>query len=731
MARKKTPGPTKEERVAAAAAEVRDARLEQIAELRRRGINPYPHTFEITHTSTQFREGYDTPEYETAKEALGEVDLKVPIGQTLDDVVDLGGQVTSLITRPGIILATVEQDAASTELVFMKKKVGPAEYTALEQKLVEGNYIGVQGQVMRTRKGDLGVQVNAAEVLTSPDSYSATHAITAFIEQYDTPAYHEARAAVDAIDLKVPIGTVSDKQVTVAGKVMSSRAAGKKLTFVTIQDQGGFMQLVLNKRELGDEPYEILTDLVSSGDYIGVTGNVMRTKAGELSVQAKNGKILSKSLEPLPKQYVVDGVDRKGAGEVQQERETGTVVGGVADTNLLYRRPELRLAQSPSERTPLEKRAKAISIMREILERHRYMDVDSIPTLHEIYGGAFARPFQTELTLGKDRDGKDITMPMVLGVAPEIYLKRMLAAGYSNGVYSIGKNFRDENADGTHNPEFTAMECYKAFVDYNWLMGFVENMYEEIFTRVNGSSIVTFGRPDLPLGVQQIDVKAGWPRKPVLELIAKNTVSEAFQHGIDAGSMSLDDLRQAILEPNADGKPYLPNDPDHNYQEDYSWGGLVTELFGTYAENTIVQPTFAIDFPLETTPLCKSHRSGDTRLVEKFEHFFYGTEGSNAYTELNDPVRQRELFEAQARLGLKEGQSPDLLDERFIKALELGMPLAGGLGIGIDRMAMLLTGCTTIKEVLAFPLVPYEGNMDEFRKYHAQLPARIEDRKEA
>jgi len=339
----------------------------------------------------------------------------------------------------------------------------------------------------------------------------------------------------------------------------------------------------------------------------------------------------------------------------------------------------------PSARDVMVKRSSAISLMREILERHGYMEVE-IPTLQPVYGGASARPFTTRLNaLGG--------MDLYLSISPELYLKRMLVGGFNKGVYTICKNFRNEGIDRTHNPEFTMMECYKAFVDYEWLMRLTENMWEEIFTEVNDSAQVRYAMPKSELGEQVLDFKAPWERRTMCSLVYEHT-------GLDVANMEEAELRERVQRVYNDGKPYIQSD-------DYGslvWGNMVQVLFEAYAEHHLVQPTFVIDHPRESTPLCKGKR-GDQRLIERFEPFVYGVEVANAYSELNDPVLQRQLLMEQARMGLMGDEEAHQMDEYFCRAIEYGMPPAGGLGIGVDRLVMFLTGSTTIRDVIAFPFM--------------------------
>ncbi|MBI2548127.1 lysine--tRNA ligase [Candidatus Woesearchaeota archaeon] len=467
-----------------------------------------------------------------------------------------------------------------------------------------------------------------------------------------------------------------DDRVLVAGRVMVIRRKGRQ-TFMDMYDQGGKLQISVRSDRVGNDDYTRIRQQIDRGDIVGIEGKVMRTRTGELTVDADQVTLLTKSLRPLPTpEYTTAAGERKG---------------GLVDPELMYRQPALRLIMHPGARDILLKRAKAISSMREILERHGYTEVE-IPTLQPVYGGAAARPFVTTINAYRG-------MELFLSISPELYLKQLVVGGLFNGVYTICKNFRNEGVDRTHNPEFTMMECYKAFWDYDDLMKLTENMWAEIFDRVNGSPTVRYAMPHHPLGKQTLDFTPPWKRERFTDLIAERT-------GLDVEKMDAEELRQRARKPYKSGKPYLQLDD----QDTKSWGDMVQLLFEAYVEDTIIQPTHVIDHPRESTPLCKGHRQ-DPRLIERFEPFVYGVEIGNAYSELNDPLLQRELLEAQVRQFRSGDQTvPNRVDEPFCRAIEYGMPPTAGLGIGIDRLVMFLTGSDSIREVIAFPFMRPEGS---------------------
>lgn len=494
-----------------------------------------------------------------------------------------------------------------------------------------------------------------------PYRFSLTHTTTDFRQAYDA---------------RVNPGAALDERVMVAGRVMTIRRLGRQ-TFMDMHDQGGRVQISVRSDKIGEDNYRRMKEYVDRGDIVGIEGTVMKTKTGELTVDAGTVTLLTKSLRPLPTpEYTTAEGERKG---------------GLVDPELMYRQPALRLIMHPEARDVLLNRAKAISSMREILERHGYTEVE-IPTLQPVYGGAAARPFVTQINAFSG-------MELYLSISPELYLKQLVVGGLFNGVYTICKNFRNEGVDRTHNPEFTMMECYKAFWDYDDLMQLTENMWAEIFDRVNGSTRVRYAMPHHPLGEQVLDFKPPWRRERFTDLVTEVT-------GLDVGAMGAEELRARVRQPYRGGKPYLQLD-DHDTK---SWGDMAQLLFEAYVEDKIIQPTHVIDHPRESTPLCKGHRAVP-RLIERFEPFVYGVEVGNAYSELNDPILQRKLLEDQvAQFRSGDQTVPNRVDEPFCRAIEYGMPPTAGLGIGIDRLVMFLTGSDSIREVLAFPFMRPEGS---------------------
>jgi len=466
-------------------------------------------------------------------------------------------------------------------------------------------------------------------------------------------------------------GTRSESDVRIAGRVMAVRRIGEQ-SFADLVDHSGQIQLSVRSEVVGAESYERFDTVVARGDILGAHGVPIRTRRGELTVQVMDWELLTKALRPLPaKQFVTSDGHRRG---------------GIADTELKYRQPELRMIMEPEFRLTLRKRSAAIRSMRAFLEDAGYNEVE-VPTLQPIYGGATARPFITNLNALSG-------VPLYLSISPELYLKRLVVGGQFDGVFTICKNFRNEGIDRTHNPEFTMMECYRAWWDYEDLMRFTERMWQHIFEAVNGSPVVEYEMPGHPLGKQQLNFAAPWRRARMTDLILDRL-------GFDVLSMDADELRAIVVRMESDG-PRL----DAVDAAKHTWGTLVQWLFETFVEGDIIQPTFVIDHPRESTPLCKGHRN-DPRLIERFEPFVYGIEIGNAYTELNDPVLQRNLLTEQANAGAAD--ETQQLDEYFCRAIEYGMPPTAGLGIGIDRLVMFLTGASTIRDVIAFPFMRPEG----------------------
>lgn len=442
--------------------------------------------------------------------------------------------------------------------------------------------------------------------------------------------------------------------VKIAGRIMSRRIMGAA-SFCELQDEKGRIQLYLNRDEICPNEDKSLYNVVFKklldiGDIIGVEGFVFRTKMGEISVHVKNIKVLCKSVKPLPVVKTKDGKEYDSFSDAEQR----------------YRQRYIDLIVNPNVRQTFIQRTIIVNTMREYLNEKGYLEVET-PILQPIYGGAAARPFKTH--------HNTLDMDLYLRIADELYLKRLIVGGYS-GVYEFSKDFRNEGMDRFHNPEFTQMELYVAYKDYFWMMDTVEEMVERIAIALHGTTKVRVGE-------NEIDFKRPWKRY---------TMYEAIEHftGIDITNMEEEELRQTAHKLN------VPID------ETMGKGKLIDEIFGETCEGKLVQPTFIYDYPIEMSPLAKKHRS-KRGLVERFEAVCNCKEICNAYSELNDPMDQRKRFEEQLELGKRGDAESMVLDEDFLKALEIGMPPTAGLGIGIDRLAMMMTNSNSIQDVLFFP----------------------------
>lgn len=444
------------------------------------------------------------------------------------------------------------------------------------------------------------------------------------------------------------------REVSVAGRIMSRRIMGKA-SFMELQDADGRIQVYVSRDDIcpGEDKdlYNVVfKKLLDIGDFIGVKGYVFRTQMGEITIHAKELTVLSKSLRPLPIVKMKDG----------------KAYDAFTDPELRYRRRYVDLVVNPGVKEIFLKRTKIFNSMRDFFNSHGYIEVDT-PVLQAIPGGASARPFITH------HNALDI--PLYLRIANELYLKRLIVGGF-DGVYEFSRNFRNEGMDRTHNPEFTAMEIYVAYKDYNWMMDFTERMLEKIALDVNGTT-------KIQIGENEIDFKPPYPRITMTQAILNAT-------GFDISGKSEDDLRTFCKE--------------RHIETDKSWGKgkLIDEIFGAECEGKIIQPTFIIDYPIEMSPLTKRHRN-NPELTERFELMVNGKELANAYSELNDPIDQYERFVEQMKLADKGDDEAMIIDGDFIRALEYGMPPTSGMGIGMDRLAMLMTGQNTIQEVLLFP----------------------------
>ncbi len=444
------------------------------------------------------------------------------------------------------------------------------------------------------------------------------------------------------------------RQVTVAGRIMSRRIMGKA-SFIELQDSKGRVQVYISRDEIcpgeDKEMYNtVFKKLLDIGDFVGVEGYVFRTQTGEITVHAQKLTVLSKSLRPLPIVKMKDGV----------------AYDSFDDPELRYRRRYVDLVVNEGVKDIFLKRTKVYTSMREYFNRNGYIEVET-PILQSIPGGASARPFITH------HNALDI--PLYLRIADELYLKRLIVGGFE-GVYEFSKNFRNEGMDRTHNPEFTCMEIYVSYKDYNWMMDFTERMLEKICLDVNGTTVVK-------VGDNEIDFKAPYRRVTMIDAIKEHT-------GIDITGMDEEQLRGVCATLGIEVDPSMGK------------GKLIDEIFGEKCEGKYIQPTFIIDYPIEMSPLTKRHRN-NPELTERFELMVNGKELANAYSELNDPIDQYERFVEQMRLGEKGDDEAMIIDKDFIRALEYGMPPTSGMGIGMDRLVMLMTGQTTIQEVLLFP----------------------------
>ena len=466
-------------------------------------------------------------------------------------------------------------------------------------------------------------------------------------EEYPVTAY--------SVDIKADFkDDAPQREVSVAGRIMSRRIMGKA-SFVELQDSAGRIQLYISRDDLCPDEDKDFYNIVFKkwldiGDFIGVNGYVFRTQIGEISIHVSGLTLLAKSLRPLPIVKYKDGVAYDAFEDPEQrsrQRYVDLVVNdGIKDIFL--------------------KRTKIFNSMRNFFNERGYVEVDT-PVLQSIPGGAAARPFITH------HNALDI--PLYLRIANELYLKRLIVGGL-DGVYEFSRNFRNEGMDRTHNPEFTVMEIYVAYKDYNWMMNFTEQMLEHVCMEVLGTT-------EVQVGEHPISFKAPFRRVTMIDAIRENT-------GIDITGMDEDQLRDVCRQ--------LHVEQDKTMGK----GKLIDELFGATSENKYIQPTFITDYPKEMSPLCKRHRH-NPELTERFELMVNGKELANDYSELNEPIDQRERFEEQLRLSEKGDDEAMFIDQDFLRALEYGMPPTSGMGIGMDRLAMLLTGQTSIQEVLLFP----------------------------
>ncbi len=455
-----------------------------------------------------------------------------------------------------------------------------------------------------------------------------------------------------------------EREVCIAGRMMSRRVMGKA-SFVELQDSKGRIQVYITRDDLcpGDdkELYNtVFKKLLDIGDFIGIKGFVFRTQTGEISVHAKELTLLSKSLKPLPIVKYKDGV----------------AYDKFDDPELRYRQRYVDLVVNDGVKDTFLQRATVLRTLRRVLDEAGYTEVET-PTLQMIAGGASARPFITHFNA--------LNQDMYMRIATELYLKRLIVGGFE-GVYEIGKNFRNEGMDRNHNPEFTCMELYVQYKDYQWMMSFTEKLLEEICIAVNG-------KPEREIDGQVISFKAPYRRLPILDAIKEKT-------GFDCNGKTEDEIRAFCKEKGME------------VDETMGKGKLIDELFGEFCEGTFIQPTFITDYPVEMSPLTKMHRS-KPGLTERFELMVNGKELANAYSELNDPIDQEERFIDQMKLADKGDDEAMIIDHDFLRALQYGMPPTSGIGIGIDRLVMLMTGKTYIQEVLFFPQMKPEKKVPQ------------------
>lgn len=444
------------------------------------------------------------------------------------------------------------------------------------------------------------------------------------------------------------------REVRIAGRIMSRRIMGKA-SFMELQDSEGRIQVYISRDDLcpgeDKDTYNIFfKKLLDIGDIVGIEGFVFRTQMGEITVHAKNIKMLSKSLRPLPIVKMKDG----------------KAYDAFEDPELRYRQRYVDLIVNDGIKDIFLQRATVLRTLRSVLDEAGYTEVET-PTLQSLAGGASARPFITHFNA--------LDVDMYMRIATELYLKRLIVGGFE-GVYEIGKNFRNEGMDRNHNPEFTCMELYVQYKDYNWMMSFTEKLLETVCIAVNGST-------ERKVGDNVISFKAPYRRLPILDAIKEKT-------GFDCNGKTEEEIRAFCKEKGMD------------VDETMGKGKLIDELFGEFCEGTFIQPTFITDYPVEMSPLTKMHRS-KPGLTERFELMVNGKELANAYSELNDPIDQEERFVEQMRLADKGDDEAMIIDKDFLRALQYGMPPTSGIGIGIDRLVMLMTGQTTIQEVLFFP----------------------------
>jgi lysyl-tRNA synthetase class 2 len=475
------------------------------------------------------------------------------------------------------------------------------------------------------------------------------------IDPYPAEGYEINTNAADILANYNEANKEAYQQVSFAGRIMTRRIMGSA-AFAEIQDSTGRIQVYLKRDELCPDEDKTLYNtvfkkLLDLGDFIGIKGYVFSTQTGEISVHVTEFKLLSKSLKPLP---------------VVKRDDDGNIYDGFTDPELRYRQRYVDLTVNPGFKQIFINRSRVISTMRNYFDQQGWMEVET-PILQPIHGGAAARPFETH--------HNTLDMPLYLRIANELYLKRLIVAGF-DGVYEFGKMFRNEGMDRTHNPEYTAMEIYVAYKDYIWMMAMVEECLEKVAVAIHGSPVVKVAE-------HEINFAGPYEKLTMYESIQKYT-------GIDVSTMTEDEIADTCKSFNIE------------INDSMGRGKLIDELFSEKVEANLIQPTYITDYPLEMTPLAKKHRSKEG-LVERFELFVMGKEIANAYSELNDPIDQKERFEDQLKLAARGDDEAMAMDDDFVRALEYGMPPTSGLGMGIDRLVMLMTNQSTIQEVLFFP----------------------------
>ena len=480
-------------------------------------------------------------------------------------------------------------------------------------------------------------------------------------------------ATADDIHKNYENSKMDYKDISIAGRLMSRRIMGSA-SFAEIQDSTGRLQIYVRRDDISTaenpEFYNtVFKKLLGIGDFIGVTGYIFTTQTGEISLHVTKLTVLSKAVKPLP---------------IVKRDEEGTIHDGFTDPEQRYRQRYVDLTVNPEVKNTFVTRSKIISNMRRYFDDHGWLEVET-PILQAVHGGAAARPFQTH--------HNTLDMPLFLRIANELYLKRLIVGGF-DGVYEFGKMFRNEGMDRTHNPEFTSMEIYVAYKDYIWMMEMVEQLLEKVTQTIHGVTQVS-------VGGKKIDFAGPYRRLTMFDSIKEFT-------GVDVSELDEEGLRKVCAQ--------LKIEVDASMGK----GKLIDEIFGAKVDANLIQPTYITDYPIEMTPLAKKHRS-KPGLVERFELFVNGKEIANAYTELNDPIDQRERFEEQLKLAARGDDEAMAMDEDFLRALEYGMPPTSGLGIGIDRLTMLLTDNSSIQEVLFFPQMRAEKKAVELTEEEKQL----------